>query len=211
MSPAPITTQVGQDLYDALEPLTFADESLGWPLAHYVDALGLILEEIAGMVRTDDEGNDGWSPFADPQRCPDGWRYTLALWAGVRYPRRMGTQELRDYIDGHGPGIWRGTKTAILAAVRRYLTPDGTVYFEERADGNPYALRIFTFGFNTLDEDAIRAELEANVPAGLLLDYEVRVGQTYDMLAGSVETYDEMKTTFPTYDDAYNARPTTGG
>ena len=83
-------------------------------------------------------------------------------------------------------------------------------YFEERADGDPYKLRIFTYTYDTLDEDAIRAELAVSIPAGLVLEYEVRVGQTYHMLRDSVATYDEMKATFPTYDDAYNARPTGG-
>ena len=48
---APIETQVGADLYDGIEPLTFADESLGWPLAIYLDAIGLALEEVADLVR----------------------------------------------------------------------------------------------------------------------------------------------------------------
>ena len=59
-SDAPLTTTVGADLYAALEPLTYADAGLGWPLASYVSAIGLILEDAAVLVRADDEGNDGW-------------------------------------------------------------------------------------------------------------------------------------------------------
>ena len=92
-----------------------------------MDALGLILEEIAEIVRADEQGNDGWSAFADPLRCPERWLYTLSQWAGVRYPRRMASGDLRALIDGRAPGVWRGTKTAILAAVDRYLTADGAI------------------------------------------------------------------------------------
>lgn len=208
MSPAPLSTQVGADLYGALEPLTYADERLGWPLAQYVDALGLILEETAQLVRVDDEGNDGWSAFADPQRCPASYLYTLAQWAGVRYPRRMGaTPELRDLIDGNAPGLWRGTRRAITAGVRRYLAPTGSIYFEERADGDPYKLRIFTYAHDTLDQAAIQKELSVQVPAGLVLIYEVRIGQDYDMLHGRVANYNAVKATYATYNAVKEAPP----
>jgi hypothetical protein len=204
---APITTEVGQDLYDALEAMAWADAALGWPLAIYLDAIALILEETAQVVRTDDAGDDGWSAFADPERCPDSYLYTLAQWAGVRYPRRMSTDDLRALIGPHAPGLWRGTKTAILDAVQRYLTPGGAVYFEERADGDPYHLRIFTYTYDTLDQAAIEAELLQHVPAGLILDYEVREGQTYGMLRDTGDTYAAVKAAFATYADVKAAAP----
>jgi hypothetical protein len=207
VSEAPITTAVGGDLYDSLAPLAYADEQLQWPLALYLDALGLILEETAGLVRTDEEGNDGWSAFADPQRCPAAYLYTLAQWAGVRYPRRMPEQELRELIDGHAPGLWRGTKTAIIASIQRYLAPGGVISFTERSLGNAYALTIFTFAHSTLNEAAIRRELNLQVPAGLLLTYEVRVGQDYSMLAGRVADYAAMKAAWATYQAVYEAPP----
>jgi tail protein P2 I len=200
MSEAPLTTQVGGDLYDALEPLTYADERLGWPLANFGDALALILEETAQLVRADDEGNDGWSAFADPQRCPSAYLYTLAQWAGVRYPRRMSEAHLRELIGPRAPGLWRGTKEALIDTVQRYLTPDGSIYFEERADGDPYKLRISTFVYDTLNEAAIRRELTVQVPAGLILDYRLIAGISYAILRRLVVSYAEMRTKFATYE-----------
>jgi hypothetical protein len=199
VSTAPIDTVVGQDLYDAVEPLTFADESLGWPLANFLSSLGLMLDEEARLVRADDDGNDGWSAFADPQRCPVNYLYTLAQWAGVRYPRRMSVDDLRALIGPHAPGVWRGTKAAILAAVRRYLAPGGTLYFEERADGDAYKLRIFTYTTSTLDEAAIETELMGAIPAGLILDYQLRSGQSYADLVASGLTYLQVRTKYATY------------
>ena len=207
MSPQPDMTQVGADLYAAVDPLTFADESLGWPLALYLSANGIMLEEVAALVRSGPEGEDGWSAFADPARCPESFLYTLAVWAGVRYPRRMVASDLRAIIGPHAPSVWRGTKAAILAAVNRYLMEGATVYFEERADGNAYHIRIFTYEAETLDEDALRTELLGAIPAGLILEYELRVGQTYDQLEASVATYDDMLTTFDSYDDVTHTMP----
>ena len=207
MSAPPLTTQVGGDLYGAMAPLTFADEQLQWPLAIFVDALGLILEETAQLVRPDDAGNDGWSAFADPQRCPTAYLYTLAQWAGVRYARRMQEQALRDLIDGRAPGLWRGTKGAIEDAIRRYLAPTGVITFLERTLGNAYALTIFTYAHDTLNQAAIEHELAQQVPAGLILTYEVRVGQSYAMLHARVADYAAMKATWATYEAAKNAPP----
>ena len=133
MSTPPIDTNVGSDLYEAIEPLTFADESLGWPLARYLSANGLMLEEIANLVRVDENGNDGWSGFASPSRCPESYLYTLGVWAGVTYPRRMAKSDLRDLIGPHSPALWRGTRDGIIAAIRRFLSPGAPIYFEERA------------------------------------------------------------------------------
>lgn len=211
MSEPPLTTEVGRDLYEALAPLTYEDEAHGWALAHYVDSLAIVFEETANLVRSDDD-DEGWTAFADPERCPDSYLTTLAQWAGIRWPNRLAPDDLRTLIGGKGSGLWRGTKSALIAAVRRYMTPGGSLYFEERADGDPYKLRIFTYGFDTLDEAAIRTELLLNVPAGLLLDYDVRVGQTYGMASDRTDelaapTYADATAVYATYEDAHVAHP----
>ena len=212
MSEAPLTTQVGRDLYESLAPLAWEDELHGWALAHYCDSIGLILEEVAVLVRSDDEGNEGWTAFADPDRCPDTFLRTLAQWAGIRWPNRYTSDDLRALIGGKGSGLWRGTKSALIASVRRYVTEGGSLYFEERADGDPYKVRLFTYGYDTLDEAAIRTELLLSLPAGLLLDYAVRVGQSYDMGRDRTDelaapTYADATAVYATYEDAHTAHP----
>lgn len=206
---APITTRVGADLYEALAPMAFADAAMGWALAIYLDVSGLAVEEVAFLVRADSEGNDGWSAFADPARCPDSFLRTLAQWAGIRWPGRMPLDYLRTLIGGKGSGLWRGTRSALIAEVRRFL-PDrwqNALYFEERADGNPYLLRIFTYSFVDHDEAAVRAALEFAVPAGLMLDYEVRDGQTWGMLNESHTSWGDVRDSYTNWADAFNARP----
>lgn len=209
MSTPPDMGQVAQDLYDELEPLAYDDENQGWALAHFCGAIGVGLEEIAELVRSDENGNEGWSAFADPARCPTSFLYTLAQWAGVRYPYRMAEGDLRALIGPHAPAVWRGTRDAIINAVRRYIGPDGSLYFEERADGDPYAIRIFTYAFDTPAEAEamIRNELLGEIPAGLILDYEVRVGQTYGMAAAKCETYADLRDSYATYGDVRDDAP----
>ena len=110
----------------------------------------------------------------------------------------MSTDDLRAIIGPQGPGLWRGTKGAILAAVQRYLTPGGQLFFSER-DPDPYSLRIYTYTYDTLDEAGIARELLTVVPAGLIVDFEVREGQTYGMVRDSGDTYAQVKAKYATY------------
>jgi hypothetical protein len=191
---------VGQDLYDATAPMTYAEAETDYAWARYLAALGVLLDEIAALVRDDDAGNPGWTALASPLRCPLPWLRVLARWAGLRRPDRYTEAELRSLIGPHAPGLWRGTRARLLDGVQRYLTPDGALYFEERADGDAYKLRIFTYAYDTLNEAAIRSELEAAIPAGLLLDYQVRAGQTYALLRARRATYAAAKAAYATYD-----------
>ena len=117
--------------------------------------------------------------------------------------------DLRQLIGPHAPGVWRGTKGSIEAAVRRYIGPTGNLYFEERADGDAYHLRIFTYTFDTPAEAAamIRNELLGEIPAGLILDYEIRDGQTYGMALVKCQTYADLKAMYATYADVKDDAP----
>lgn len=206
-APATSSTLVGLDLYDALAPLAYADAAVGWALWNYVNAIGLVLDDEAQLVRTDDDGNDGWSAFADPDRCPDSYLFTLAQWAGVRYPRRMTTSELRALIGPQAPGLWRGTRAAIIATVQRYLPAGASIYFEERADGDAYKLRIFTYNTDAATQAAIQTELMNHIPAGLILDYQVRVGQNYAQANTAATDYTNARSKWPTYAAGLAAPP----
>ena len=97
----------------------------------------------------------------------------------------------------------------MLAAVRRFLPPDSTdlLRFDERADGDPYKLRVFTYRFVDHDPELVRAALEAAKPAGLTLVYEVRDGQSYDQLNSDCMNYAAMKGTYRDYAEVYNSMP----
>ena len=109
--------------------------------------------------------------------------------------------------------MWRGTRQNMIAMIRRFLppgTPENFVYFEERADNDPYRLRIFTYANDTPPEveEQIRLALDAAKPAGLHpFIYEVRVGQTYRMLRDRVEDYAEMNERYENYYEVLHDEP----
>ena len=199
----------GRDLYAATAPLAWADREHDYAWAKYTDALGELLDVIAEMVRDDADGNPGWTALASPARCPEPFLRVLAQWAGIRRWDALSSDDLRDLIGPRAPGLWRGTREAMLAAVRRYLPPDSTdlLRFDERADGDPYKLRVFTYRFVDHDPELVRAALEAAKPAGLTLIYEVRDGQSYDQLNSDCMNYAAMKGTYRDYAEVYSSMP----
>lgn len=201
----------GDDLYEGTYPAAFADEDNDNAWLAFCAALSELLDPIAEITRPDDD-SDAWVVLASPARCPTDWLPVLAQWAGIRRPDVMSEADLRTLIAEGGPGFHRGTRAAMIAAIRRYLppgTPDAMITFDERADGNPYLLRVFTYTFVEHDPELVRQALLAAKPAGLLLDYQVRVGQTYSMLRERLDwgTYADMQAQFDTYYDVLHEEP----
>jgi hypothetical protein len=206
----------GRDLFAKTEPVAFADPRLGWPWAAYMAALAGLLDVLSTMVRDDDEGNEGWTALASPSRCPPPYLRVLAQWAGIRAGlwSSMSEADLRELIGPHAPGQWRGTRKAMIAAVRRFLPPgeEKWIYFEERADGDPYKLRVFLYDWIPHDAQAVTDALWWAKPAGIFpVVFEVRHGQAYFMLRDSVADYAEMFERFDNYAAVFEAAPTIGG
>ena len=199
----------GDDLYEGTYPAAFADSDNANAWLAFCTALAELLDPIAEITRPDD-GSDPWIVLASPMRCPSDWLNVLAQWAGVRRPDTMSEADLRALIASGGPGFTRGTKAAMIAAVRRFLppgTPDFLITFDERAGGDPYALSVFTYSFVPHDPVLVRAALEQAKPAGLVLDYEVRVGQTWGMLNDANSSWGDALARYPTWLAALTAPP----
>jgi Phage tail protein (Tail_P2_I) len=200
----------GADLYAATAPAAFAEQDTDYAWARFLGALSEMLDPIAEMVRTDPDGHPGWTALASPHRCPPKWLRVLAQWAGIRRWDSMTDEELRELIGPRAPGAWRGTRPAMIAAVRRFLPPgtaDQYLYFEERADGDPYRLRVFTYTFIEHDETLVRAALEAAKPAGLQLIYEVRRGQNWAMLNDRMASWAGVNENYESWDHVHHDEP----
>lgn len=199
----------GDDLYEGTYPAAFADADNDSAWLAFCAALAELLDPIAEITRPDD-GSDPWIVMASPWRCPTDWLPVLAQWAGIRRPDTMPETDLRALIAEGGPGFHRGTRAAMIAAIRRYMPPDmpdSLITFDERADGNPYFLRVFTYDFVPHDSDLVRQALEQAKPAGLVLDYEVRVGQTWGMLKDEWDTWGDVLTGYPNWSAVLHAAP----
>lgn len=197
--PAEVEEITGPQMFEHTRPVGYAEAETGNSWRRFMSALSYLLDPIAEVTRPLD-GSESWTNLASPRRVPRDWLIVLAQWAGVRpaVARSMTEEELRDLIAHGGPGFWRGTRSGIEAAVRRFL-PEGTderfLYIEEKADGDPYKLRIFTYASQTPPhvEEQIRDALLHAKPAGLYpFIYEVRVGQTWAMLRNRKATWAEV-------------------
>jgi hypothetical protein len=201
----------GRDLYAATAPLAYADPDYDWAWARYLAALAGLLDVVADMVRDDADGNPGWTALASPSRCPEPFLRVLAQWAGIRRWDALDAPDLRALIGPRAPGLWRGTRDAMIAAARRYYPPryfdPAYVYFEERADGNPYLLRVFTYSFIEHDPELVRAALQGAKPAGLRLIYEVRRGQNWNMVRTVNDSWATLKDSYASWRDVLEAEP----
>lgn len=113
--------QTGADLYEATAPIAYADRENAWAWASLMYALSGLLDVVAEMVRDDGAGNPGWTALASPARCPEPWLRVLAQWAGIRRWDAMSADDLRELIGPRAPGLWRGTRAAMIDAARRFL------------------------------------------------------------------------------------------
>jgi hypothetical protein len=205
----------GEDLFDGTYPAAFADSETDGAWAKLCDALGELLDPIAEVTRPDD-GSEPWVVLASPERCPTDWLRVLAQWAGIRRPDVMDEEDLRELIGRGGPGMWRGTRQAMIAAARRFLPPgtaDHLLYFEERAElgtgqDRAYCLRVFTYTFVEHDPALVRAALEGAKPAGIILDYQVRRGQAWFMLRERRASWAETNATYGSWHDVRSDQPT---
>jgi len=103
-------------------------------------------------------------------------------------------------------GFRRGTATAIAGAAQQYLTGSKAVQIVER-DGNAYRFTVRTFANETPNPAKVEAELLAAKPAGLIMNYEVFVGQTYGELRDTGKTYSQLSDEYPTYFDMTTSVP----
>ena len=78
--PEPAVTELGEQLYDALEPtFTQPDATLGWPLLSYCDAL---LAQAQGL-RDQVKGGQPYAQLLSPVTCPPEGLPYLSQFAGV--------------------------------------------------------------------------------------------------------------------------------
>ena len=196
-------------LFENTYPAAYADEDNDYAWQRFMLALAQLLDPVAEITRPDD-GSEPWTVLASPYRCPTIWLPVLAQWAGIRRPDAMSEEDLRALIATGGPGFHRGTRDAMIAAIRRFLppdTPDNLITFDERADGDAYFLRVFTYSFVEHDPELVRQALEQAKPAGLILDYEVRVGQTWGMLKDSSDSWGDVLVDYPSWYAVLTAPP----
>jgi hypothetical protein len=182
-----------QDLYGRLAPVAVHDESLGWPLAYFCEALGQMFQDMEDVVR-DSEDGPGWSSVMDLTRVPLLWLPWLAQFIGVTLPKRLDGETDGDYRTraalyvSNRPGFKRGTPAAMIAAAKETLTGSQYVLFDER-NPDAYGLLVRTRTAETASEADTLAALMSQKPAGIVLDYDSLTGRSYQEVKLAYATY----------------------
>jgi hypothetical protein len=167
----------GQELYEALAPMTYADKENAWALAHYVRAIALMFEDIEDLVRRSE-----WGDIMDADTIwPEGLPW-LGQFVGVRVLGPYSEEEQRQRV--HDKAGWRrGQIKAIEDAIKPFLTGNKTVNIYERQPGGvdaAYHIIVETLDHETpvSDDEIIRAITLAK-PAGIMFDFASVTGQVW--------------------------------
>ena len=196
-----------QDMYEDLGPVTNADSENGWALAHYVNAIGVMFQDIEDLVRYP----SNWADLLDPDTAPVrslGW---LAQFVGVRLRHGMTEVEARAAIREEA-GWMRGTPLALRNAARRSggmegFEDTGTVFIFEFFGGDEWAIHVTTFANQTNDDTLVEAALLAAKPVGIVLTYATQTGQIFQQLTDSGRDFSDVDSDYTDFDDVRDSDP----
>lgn len=204
----PALTPAGARLYEQLEPRARDDGAHGWAMAHLAGALATMIDRAHGYAH---DADVPWGSLYDVEQTPDEALEHVAQYIGVQLlgsltaaGRRIRTRE--------AGGLRRGTVAAIKGAALPHLVSTdparpAVVEVLERDGGDAYRLRVVTYAAETPNPAQVEAALRAEKPAGLVLIYEVRPGQSYDQARQRHTTYDAGRLAYPSYGAARDYLP----
>jgi len=198
VTPPPTLESFAENLYAGMDPLAWLDASVGWALAQFCAALGVMFQPVEDVARDTPDGPGG-SAVVDLDRCPDAWLPWLAQFVGVTVIPGSSPADMRARITSTD-GFHRGTPAAIRAAAQATLTGTQTVTFRERDSNSadpPYTLEVVTLTDETPDPAATRAAIIAQKPAGIVLNFRTVAGQ--DWQAVQAKTWRTARTTYATW------------
>ena len=188
--PPPALTAVPTALYAAIAPHAVRDAEADYALATWCQGIGQMFDEIEDLVRDTPEGI-GWSKVVDINRTPDKWVDWMTQFVGQLLFPNDDTETRKDRIVSRDT-FNRGSVPAFRAALRRTLTGNRQVIFNERQNGSAWRLGVITFVSETPDEEASRAEMLTQKPGGIVLNYTVADEYNYKMLRESYDDYGEV-------------------
>lgn len=204
--PRPTVSDITEEVYAALEPLSRFDEQLGWPLLLYIEAwAGSMLGDLYDIVRDRDE-QAGWAVLFDPDQCPaDGLQY-LAQFVGVQLSDSMTESEKRAAIK-NPEGFARGTPAAMSEAIKRTLTGNKSVMITERHLNSAWNLWVRTLASETPSQEETEVAILSQKPIGIVLLYETVTGQAWADVVGENADWAAVLSAYSSWDDLVTTEP----
>lgn len=203
MAVRPDVSPITEELYAALGPWARRDtESESYRLLELCEAIGQLQQPVEDVARDTDDG-PGWSIIVDLDRAPAEWLPFLAQFNGSRAKPGLDAAAQRDLIR-HADGIQRGTPSAMRNAPLPYLVTEAAapyIGFYERIEGSAYRLGVVTLTAETPDPAAVEAAIRAQKPGGIVLEYVVIDGFTFQAVRVSYATFQDVRDAFSTFQD----------
>ncbi|WP_217913250.1 hypothetical protein [Miltoncostaea marina] len=161
--------------------------------------------ERAGEVAHGDGELPPWRILTDPAVAPLWALPHAAQWTGGRMPPRRGGETDADYLARarrevvYPRGMRRGSALIAVETAREHLTGERSVIFREGHGGDPWLLMLVTRIAETPDADALRAAVAAVLPAGVVLDHEVRDARDWQLVADTWPDWAAVEAANPTW------------
>ena len=172
-------------------------------LQAYITTLSKMFEQAEEAARPG-LGDPPWSHLFDPDLAPNGSLAWLGQWVGVPAEIRSSLEDpvvfyarQRQRIADH-LGWNRGSAAAMKAVVKPLLTGNKSVFFQER-DTSAYRITVITRTAETPDVAAVQRALISQKPAGIVLNYVVTAGRTFQETTAIGATFATSQTTWPLF------------
>jgi len=195
-------------MYDAMQPLTWADESLGWPMLWYFKAIAYNYHEPYEFAV-----DPGWELALNVDEVPSWWLNWLAQFVGIPVLTfaLLDSQTKRNTIKD-APGWHRGTLAAMINAAKGTLSGNQTVICYERynptvSGDQAYHITFITYQSETPNQSVTLAALMAAKPGGIQLSLLSRAGQIWQWLRDhypptTQRTWAQVKSEYPDWEHA---------
>jgi hypothetical protein len=192
---------VADDLYDAVAPIAVHDQGATRALC---EAFATLLQIVVDLS-SDTADGPGWSIIMDVDRAPLYALPWLAQLVGVRLPTGLDEQQQRDRIRSTD-GFRRGTPAALIGAAQQHLIGDKRVVLRERYP-TVGAMLVITYLVETPDDDAVLAAMLEQKAAGLILTYEVRIGQSWQDVKDNNATWQDVMDNYASWEAVRDQLP----
>lgn len=188
-----------EDAYEQLVALQYAEVENDYALLKFLGAMGSMYQLVVDVSEDIPEQDIiGWMQVLRPDLCPAVGLPWLAQLVGVQLPDGLSEADQRQMIID-APNQHRGTPAAMISAVKPYLTGQKNVLFHERVS-DAYTLLVTTFANETPNPAQAEQALRLQKPAGIVMTYQVLVGQDWVQLRDNYATFQAAKDAYSTFE-----------
>lgn len=199
---------IGEEALELLAPII---DRFGDPesyLTVFVNGLALMLKPIDDISRDGPNGEPGWSQIFDLERAKTNWLPWMGQIVGYEVPTRPSGQSLADYDAQQRERMftraaWRkGTNGLLHDVIAEQLNDPKRVIIQNRVGGNANQIKVWVYASDIATSAAeVEAAARSQKALGLIMEFAVLAGKTYESLRAANATYQTVFTKFADYNE----------